>query len=210
MSTTNPFVIVVWGDSIAAGSKWPDQAQHAYNAVLCTGTTIRTINESTGGKPAAHARSEFDQRIAPHKPNLVVIQFGFNDLRYDGSRGNHPISSREEFASHLTHMARRCIDELGAQVLFSMNHEPRSVLVMPDGTPYTRVVAAYNQVTRRVAQELGTHLIDMWTATQAAGESRDHIVNEDGVHLSERGRCIYGALMANKFREVIRGTPGLS
>jgi lysophospholipase L1-like esterase len=200
---TEPFVIVVWADSIAAGSKWPDTAQHAFNAVLCTGTPIRMINESTGGMPAAVARTQFDQRIAPHKPNLVVIQFGFNDLRYDGTRGNHPISSAEEFAGHLTHMVGRCTKELGAQVLLAMNHEPRSVLVMPCGRPYPQVVAAYNNITRRVAQDLGTHLIDMWGLANDTGTHRDDIVNEDGVHLSGRGTSFYACAMSNKFRTIV-------
>ena len=200
-----PFVIVVWGDSIAAGSKWPDVSQHAFNAVLNTGTPIRTVNESSGGMPAAVARTQFDQRIAPHKPKLVVIQFGFNDLRYDGTRGNHPISNADEFAGHLTHMVGRCTKELGAQVLLSMNHEPRSVLILPCGRPYVQVVTAYNHVTRRVSQDLGVHLIDMWGATAAAGWSRDDVVNEDGVHLSARGTNFYGAVMAGKFRTIIHG-----
>lgn len=198
------FVIVVWGDSIAAGSKWPDIAQHAYNAVINTGVSVRIVNESTGGMPAAVARTQFDQRIAPHKPNLVVIQFGFNDLRYDGARGKLPISTPEEFAGHLTQMAHRCRTELGAQVLFAMNHEPRSALIMPCGRPYSQVVAAYNQITRQVAQDLGAHLIDMWRGTtDGAGCRRDDIINEDGVHLSARGTNVYATVMANQFRAII-------
>ncbi len=74
---------MVWGDSIAA-SGWPQQVEFIYNVALNTGRAVRVINSGVGGKPASHARNEFDTKVAQHKPEVVFIQFGFNDMRYDG------------------------------------------------------------------------------------------------------------------------------
>ena len=48
---------------------------------------------------AAQAREEFAASVLLHRPDVVIIQFGLNDLRFDGSRGHLPISTPEEFGA---------------------------------------------------------------------------------------------------------------
>jgi lysophospholipase L1-like esterase len=95
--------VVVWGDSIAA-SGWPQLMEHTFNSCCNTGVSIRVVNSGKGGNPAARAVREFNASVLAHRPAVVFIQFGFNDQRFDGSRGTRPISTPTEFRSHLAEM----------------------------------------------------------------------------------------------------------
>ena len=190
-------VIIVWGDSIAA-SGWPERLEQSYNVAHNTGTPIRVINQGVGGMPAARARHMFDERIAAHQPDLVVIQFGFNDVRYDGSRGDKPLSTAEEFEQHMMDMAKRCALDARAKVLLLANHRPMRANRMPSGNTYQQDIERYNAVTQRVAQVLGLAFMDMTEATTAAGADWRQIVNEDGVHLSPLGLHMYAAMVAGE------------
>lgn len=195
--TNQPYTVVVWGDSIAAGG-WPEITERQFNVALNTGRPIRVINEGVGGMPAARARGEFAQRVLPHAPDLVIIQFGFNDQRHDGSRGALPLSTPEEFADHLTAMTRQCRDEAGAAVLLVGNHRARSLLTMPSGLSYDETRAQYHAATRQVAQTLGVPFLDMEAELSRMPEARwTDFVTEDGVHLTPLGIRAYAAVMAS-------------
>ncbi|MCX5662914.1 MAG: SGNH/GDSL hydrolase family protein [Planctomycetota bacterium] len=202
----SPFVVVVWGDSIAAAG-WPAMAETTHNVSMNVGRSIKVINEAQGGMPAALARTQFDQRVARHSCDLVVIQFGFNDLRYDGSRDGLPLSTPEEFAGHLRDMATRCRTECSAKVLLLGNHRARRPHIMPTGKLYDHARAAYNQVTQSVASELGLPYIDMSQAILTPGISYSEYVNEDGVHLSPLGLHAYAAVVGSAIGQIVRGEP---
>lgn len=197
-----PYTVVVWGDSIAA-SGWPAHAEFSFNVALNTGRPIRIINQGVGGKPASHARNEFDQRIAPHKPDLVIIQFGFNDQRYDGSRGDKPLSTPAEFADHLRDMVTRC-RSLGAKVLVLGNHRAPRPQVLPSGLTYDEARIAYSQVARNVATTLAVPFIDMAEAIVFPGVPWHTMTNEDGVHLTETGKHAYACVVSSAIMKIMK------
>jgi len=203
MSET-PLTVVVWGDSIAAGSaelQWPALAERTCNLVLNTGQTVRVVNEGVGGKPASHARHEFEERVLAHKPALVFIQFGFNDLRYDGSRGDKPLSTPAEFEEHLRDMVRSCRELAGAKVVLFGNHRTQLNLTMPGGKSYDEMRVEYDVVVRRVAANLQVPYYDLSEELKVPGASWTELLADDGVHLSPLGYHAYGRFAAG----VIRG-----
>ncbi len=202
--TTNPspFIVVVWGDSIAA-QQWPEQAELAHNVALNTGRAIKVVNKGVGGLPAAAARGQFDTAVRPHQPNLVIIQFGFNDLRHDGTRGALPLSTPEEFEEHVTAMVAACRDQGGAQVLLYGNHRARRLTVLPTGRGYDETRALYNGCVKRVAEQMGVRFRDMAETFERAGVPYTEIVCEDGVHLSPFGVQAYAAVAAGDIMEII-------
>lgn len=204
MKEHSPYVVVVWGDSIAAAG-WPALAETTHNVSMNVGRAIKVINESQGGMPAAVARTQFEQRIAKHSCDLVVIQFGFNDLRYDGSRPGKPISTTEEFADHLRNMATRCRSECSAKVLFLGNHKARRPHILPGGVGYDQAREAYSQVTRAVARDLEAPFIDMSKAIITPGIPYSDYVNEDGVHLSPLGLHSYASVVGSAIGQILRG-----
>ena len=193
----NEFTVVVWGDSIPASgpNSWPETAEFIYNNLTNTGRSIKVINSSVGGKPAARARDEFEERVAKHSPDLVFIQFGFNDMRYDGKRDNQQISTIPEFGDHLRSMIEEC-EELGAKVVVLGNHRPATVLIMPDGKSHAQKTSEYNEAARQTALACKAAYFDISEQEVPGGSWRD-LVCDDCVHLSEFGRHIYGQFAAN-------------
>lgn len=202
MPETNPYNIVVWGDSIAA-SGWPELVERTFNVALNTGRPIKVTNKGVGGMSAAAARSQFDQAIAPHAPDLVIIQFGLNDQRHDGSRGALPLSTVDEFEEHLTEMVRACRDEIKAKVVVLGNHKTRRLHGMPTGLTYDETRARYSEAAKRAAKNMNVRYRDMAAAFEEAGEPHTAIVSEDGVHLSPFGLQAYAAVVADEVMRVI-------
>jgi lysophospholipase L1-like esterase len=202
-----PFTVVVWGDSIAAGTPthcWLNVAETACNQVVSTGRAVQFINEATGGMPAARARDQFEARVLRHTPDAVIIQFGFNDIRHDGSRGALPLSTPEEFQEHLTHMVARCRQETKARVILFGNHRTRVLLHMPTGETYEATRTRYNDIIRRVAEAAGVPYYDMSEELlQVPGTEWRDLVNEDGVHLSMEGDMAYGRFAASVISKLI-------
>ena len=200
---SNPYTVVVWGDSIGA-SGWGELMERGFNVALNTGRPIRVVNQSVGGKPASHARNEFDQRIKPIRPDLVIIQFGFNDMRHDGSRGALPLSTPEEFAEHLRFMVKCCHD-VGAKVLLAANHRTRRTTTLPTGLAYDESRVRYGLVTRAIAAELDVAFIDMAVATLIPDAPWHDLVVADGVHLSQHGLEAYAGAMATAVMRIMAG-----
>jgi lysophospholipase L1-like esterase len=196
----NTLKVVVWGDSIPASgpNSWPEVAEFVHNNIINSGRSIKVINSSVGGKPAARAKHEFEERVAQYQPDLVFIQFGFNDMRYDGKRGNKPISTVPEFGEHMREMIQDC-QELGAKVIVFGNHRPATVLTMPDGKAHAEKIMEYNEAAQQVALACKTTYYDMSKLEIPGGTWRD-LVCDDCVHLSEFGRNVYGQFAASKIQ----------
>ncbi|MCC7147301.1 MAG: SGNH/GDSL hydrolase family protein [Phycisphaeraceae bacterium] len=210
MGNPSVYNVVVWGDSIAAGNSehnWPAIAEHLFNTGMNTGRPVRMINQSFHGKPAAQARLEFPERVAKHNPDLVIIQLGFNDMRYDGARGHQPISTLAEFASHLTEMVQLCRTQTKAKVILLGNHRSRSALILPTGLPYDQARAQYNQVVRAVAQEQQTPFYDLANELTMPHADWMDFVCHDGVHLSPLGYIAYAHFVVNRLREILAVSP---
>jgi lysophospholipase L1-like esterase len=202
MEEKKPYVVVVWGDSIAA-SGWPQQAEFLFNVVLNTGRPIRVINAGAGGLAAAIAHGQFSETILPHQPNLEIMQFGLNDMRHDGSRGELPISTPKEFDEHLMAMVKLCRERAGARVIIFGNHQTRCFLSLPTGLKYDETRAHYNMLARKVAKKTDSTHYDMAEVLAAVGLRVEEVVGDDGVHLTPRGIQAYAQIAANAIMKVM-------
>ena len=203
---SKPYTIVVWGDSIAAqgSERWPERVDTYLKVVCHPGCETKVVNSAICGKPACHARNEFVDKVLKHEPDLVIIQFGFNDLRHDGSRDGLPLSTPDEFRRHIAELIHLCHTEAGADVLVFGNHKARSLLLMPTGITYDATRALYNEQARRAAAEAGARYVDMSSALMLDGVSWSSIVCDDGVHLSNLGVSLYSHVAMNEIADMIR------
>ena len=199
---TGPCTVLVWGDSIAA-SGWPQRAERIFNVALNVGRSIKVVNKGVGGLPAAVACGGFNDAVLPDRPEIVIIQFGLNDLRHDGSRGALPISTPDEFKRHLTAMVRMCLDRLNDTVILFGNHRTRPLLTMPTGLGYDETRAQYNEVTRHVARETGVSYCDIEGVMTAAGLYPEQVVAQDGIHLSPLGLEAYAQIAASELAKAV-------
>lgn len=130
-------------------------------------------------------------------PDLVLIQFGFNDIRYDGSRVDKPISTVQEFESHVSEMIALCRNEAKAAVVVLGNHRTRMNLILPSGLQYDKARIEYNRASRRAARKAGVPFHDMSEELMVPETRWSEYVCEDGVHLSPLGYHAYGRRVAN-------------
>lgn len=202
-----PITVVVWGDSIAAGTDgldWPSITERTYNVALNQGRPVRVINAAVGGMATGAAKEQFDSAIKANAPDIVIIQFGLNDLRYDGSRGPAPISTLAEYKDNLTEMVKRCRDEAKARVVLFGNHKTRVNLVMPSGRTYDEARAEYCSAMRQVALQNKVEFHDLSQELTLEGATWTDFLSVDGVHLSPLGFNAYGRFAANVIARTVR------
>jgi len=206
------YTVVVWGDSIAAGSpelQWPALAERACRVSCHPGVAVTVVNAGIGGMPASVAAGQYAERIAPHKPDLVIIQFGFNDVRWPGSQGPRPISTPAEFAASLTRMVAECRAG-GAEVVLFASHRPCVAMLLPDGYTYGEAVVRYNALVRRVAAITGTLCYDLAEEMIPPGHVWTELLSPDGVHLSPLGFHAYGRFAASVILRVVQRADALA
>jgi len=153
---------------------------------------------------AVEAKANFDKDVLSNIPDLVIIQFGLNDARYNGLRGNKPFSTLEEFEDHLNNMVGMCRTLASSDVIVVGNHATPSLLIMPDGLNYDEVRIRYNKAAERAAGKQGVRYCDMADAINAAGLKPREIVNEDCVHLSPLGLETYAQIAVNEIAAAMR------
>ena len=87
-----PLTLLAYGDSITEGANASKRTevspyQPSYSELIALGLEARYgckinyINTAVGGKKAAWGLEEAEERVAAHRPDLMVLAFGMNDGR---------------------------------------------------------------------------------------------------------------------------------
>jgi len=144
-----------------------------------------------GGNTAREGWARFENDVTPHRPRVVLIEFGGNDATPDPGRHLVP----DEFAERIGAMIARC-RELGAEpVLLTFSpvidrwHALWAADFFKEHGGQDRYIEDYRERTRTIAVREGLLLIDIDRALRAAmrrhGESSQ--IMADGVHLTPGG-----------------------
>lgn len=123
------------------------------------------VNSGVGGENTAEGLARIDEAVLDHQPNLVIIEFGLNDIRYEPEKTIEP----EGFAANLRTMHER-ITAIGAGVIFTT---PNPIInahhgYSKDTDYYDRwggcngAVIEYAGIVRDVAGELGAPVCDVY------------------------------------------------
>lgn len=196
--------VVVFGDSITAAKEVTDLAGHIFAAALSRGDDVRFVNASVAGRPAAIGAQRVESEVLAHRPDLVIVQFGFNDQRHDSVSGRcgKPISTPAEFAGHLQRIVAQIRAGGDAKVLIIGNHRPDSILILPTGKSYAETSQLYKAAARQVALDLGVHYLDMEAVFAASPHPHTAFVS-DTVHLSAKGHWYYAMALVNKVQAIL-------
>jgi len=206
LNNPRDITVVVFGDSITAPKELTEHLYFMFLVALNRGDNIRVVNASQGGRPAAAAVSQVGWRVLIHQPDVVIVQYGFNDVRHDeqsGARGK-PISTPGEFDRHLRGIVTQIREGSRAKVLIIANHKADQNLILPTGRGYDESRVLYNEVGKRVAAEMKTDHLDMEAAFAATPHPFTAFVS-DSVHLSPLGIRYYATTLANKLQEMLYG-----
>ncbi len=205
--------IVCFGDSVTQGVPHV-HVQDTFVKLLERRLTQRAaqvervacINSGVGGENTAEGLARFEPAVARHEPDLVIVEFGLNDIRFEPEKTIAP----DAFAENLRIIYRE-VTSLGARALFTTpNVIINAYHEYSKGTDYydrwggcNGAVIEYAEIVREVAAELGAPLCDVYRAfadkaleLEFAGACPDHadsrclgtfINMSDGVHPTALG-----------------------
>ena len=170
-------------------------------------SSIKVIGAGIGGHKVPNLEARLDKDVLAHKPNVVVIYIGINDVWHSTKGQGTEIGAYE---TGLQSLIKRCNDA-GARVVLAT---PSVIDEKTDGSnPLDKMLDEYSAVSRKVAMETGATLLDLRAAFMAnlkeyntANEPKG-ILTGDGVHLNDAGNRFVAVRMLEAVGEVAARKP---
>jgi lysophospholipase L1-like esterase len=187
-----------WADAIAAFATADTRDAQSGGVVFVGSSSIRlwtdlekryrsyaAINRGFGGSTLADCVRHMDRLVLPHKPRLVIIYAGDNDLA--GGR------SPEQVLLDFVELTARIQERLPkTQIVFvSIKPSPARVDLLD------RIREANTRIRNYVATKPYLQYIDVFTPMlDAQGKPRGELFGRDSLHLNEEGYALWHALIS--------------
>ncbi|MFT5241178.1 MAG: lysophospholipase L1-like esterase [Candidatus Promineifilaceae bacterium] len=190
--------IIFLGDSITAkGNDADGFVSTFFHVVRKEYLSAKVFNAGRGFDRLDDLRERYDKDVKAHRPTVVIIQIGINNIVDEGSESE----------------LRRKLWQLGLDDLVWRVKRDRAIPVLTTLTPSGEMLTgqeardnnmeAYNEIIKTVADENDCHLLDFRTPmlndikTNNPENKKFGILTTDGAHLNAKGNRI---LADNVFR----------
>ena len=188
--------IVFLGDSITQAGAAPGGYVTLVKETIAKNqpdAKIAVIGAGISGNKVPDLEKRLDKDVLSHKPTLVVIYIGINDVWHSQNGKGTP---KDVYEKGLRSLIER-IGDAGARVILCT---PSVIGEKADGSnPLDGMLAEYCDISRAVAKESGTQLLDLRKAFlkhleqhNKAGDEKG-ILTTDGVHLNPGGNQFVAA-----------------
>ena len=204
--------IVFLGDSITQQGAGPNGYVTLFREAIEKSrpdSGIKVIGAGVGGHKVPNLEARLDKDVLAHKPNVVVIYIGINDVWHSTSGQGTEIGLYE---SGLRSLVNRCT-EAGARVILAT---PSVINEKHDGSnPLDKMLDEYSAVSRKVAMETGATLLDLRAAFVSnlkeynTANEPTGILTGDGVHLNDAGNRFVAVRMLEAAGEAKTRIPAL-
>lgn len=204
--------IVFLGDSITQQGAGPNGYVTLFREAIEKSrpdSGIKVIGAGVGGHKVPNLEARLDKDVLAHKPNVVVIYIGINDVWHSTSGQGTEIGLYE---SGLRSLVNRCT-EAGARVILAT---PSVINEKHDGSnPLDKMLDEYSAVSRKVAMETGATLLDLRAAFVSnlkeynTANEPTGILTGDGVHLNDAGNRFVAVRMLEAAGEAKTRIPEL-
>lgn len=182
--------VVCFGDSITGvyyhtGGRraWCDMLGIALGKIYSR-AQVQMINAGISGHTTSQALARMDRDVLSHKPQLVVVMFGMNDVVR---------TTAEQFEANLRTIVCRCRESDAAVVLCTPNS------VYPNPTrPMTRL-AQFAQIAREVATDMSVRLADCFAAYEEIRQkdiTRWRLLMSETIHPGMNGHKLFAEVIA--------------
>ncbi|MBT7161127.1 MAG: SGNH/GDSL hydrolase family protein [Victivallales bacterium] len=195
--------VICFGSSITqAGGvpepqRWPTIVQAELNAWRPGAYSV--TNRGIGGNTTANLVDRFASDVQPLLPGVVVLQIGGNDAcLVPWAEGVQRVSVTE-FERNLRAL-QAAVAGRGGTMAFSTYHR--------FNTGHIESYKAYARMTRRVAAETGSPLIDLYRMMAEREIGLENFVTEDGIHLTANGNAQYAAMVLDGLKPVLEHLAG--
>ncbi|RLL52230.1 G-D-S-L family lipolytic protein [Mariprofundus sp. EBB-1] len=190
--------IIFLGDSITQSGLLPD----GYITRISKQITkqypkldIELIGAGINGHRVPHCLKRLDRDVLQHQPSIVVIYIGVNDVwHWQHNRG----TTAADFDAGLREIIAR-IQTIGAHTMLctpSLIGEQ-----LNGGNNYDNMLDHYAQISRDIAHETGSQLLDLrvafmtYLSTHNTHNAATGILTTDGVHLNKHGNQFLSRLI---------------
>lgn len=207
-TTEKSVTIVAFGDSTTALRSTVKQvyADRLPKLLEVCGISSVVINSGVGGSHTGHlednalhkqkhALDRFQTAVRDHHPQIVIIQFGWNDSWVD-TGGEEAASriSKEAYRENLNSMIDT-LHEDGAKVILMTPNRPRNTME----TWRVQRTESYVDAVRMLASKLEIPLVDVWAAYAAYDAVDDQSIDDllvDEVHPGDEGHALVARQLA--------------
>ena len=197
--------IVFLGDSITQQGAGPTGYVTVFREAIekaRPNSGIKVIGAGIGGHKVPDLEARLDKDVLSHKPNVVVIYIGINDVWHSKNGRGTPV---EKYDAGLRNLIKRCTDA-GARVILST---PSVIGEKHDGSnELDKMLSEYADISRKVAAETSTTLLDLHAAFMGylkeynvAGQEKG-VLTTDGVHLNDAGNRFVAVRMLESAGEL--------
>jgi lysophospholipase L1-like esterase len=197
--------IVFLGDSITQAGNAENGYVDLFRKAVSSkrpSSGIKIIGAGISGNKVPDLSARLDRDVLSHKPSVVVIYIGINDVWHSSQGKGTEIGAYE---SGLKDLISRC-NSTGARVILAT---PSVIGEKADGSnDMDKMLNEYAAVSRKVAAETSTTLLDLRSAfvnylkSYNMADEAQGILTSDGVHLSEEGNRFLAARMLEAVGEV--------
>lgn len=213
-----PGGIIMFGDSTTAerpGVVNKVYTQRVAETLQGVGSPLSVHNAGVPSNTTKNARDRLARDVLAYKPRIVVIQFGINDAAVDVWKQPPATGSRvplAEYEKNLRWMISALREQNVKLILMTTNptrwtSKLRELYGKPPYRPDDAdgfdapVLASYNQVVRKIAQELAVPLVDVHAAFLE--RVPDNLLL-DGMHPNDEGHRIIAERLVPVVREHLR------
>lgn len=148
---------------------------------------IKVVGAGIGGHKVPDLEARLDKDVLDHKPAVVVIYIGINDVWHSRNGKGTPA---DKYEAGLRSLIKRCADA-GARVILST---PSVIGEKHDGSnELDKMLSEYAAISRKVATDTETTLLDLNAAFLGylkeynVANQPQGVLTTDGVHLNEAG-----------------------
>ena len=186
--------VVCFGDSIT---------KRGYPELMAKELGVKVVNAGIAGHNSAQGLHRIKKDVLDHKPEVVVVFFGTNDIRVDSKK----FIPLKKYRENLEKIAKDC-REGGAKVIFCtpppINHEAyfqrhkKSDYDAHGGLE--QLLESYQKTVRDLGKELAIPVVDL------AGElpKQPQWMHKDGVHPSPKGNQIIADHITGAVRPLLK------
>lgn len=187
--------VVLIGDSLRR------HYQPAVAAALAGEAELRGPAENCGS--SRHVREMLQVWLSGHDPDIIHLNCGLHDLRYDPG-SSAPMVSPAEYADNLEHVFAALKSIGRGQIIWASSTpiDERRHQAARASRRYAADVEAYNAIARGVANRYGAEFNDLYSAVVEAGP--EALLKDDGVHFTEAGYRFLAHQVVSAIRPMLR------
>jgi lysophospholipase L1-like esterase len=193
--------LILFGDSfticpgLADGERWPRLVAAALAARFAGQVDLAVTESAVVGDTTRTALERMQKDVQFARPDVLAIQFGFNDSTYWKSNLGVPIVSLGAYRANLLEMIERARVFGTRRIVLVTNHRFAKRRYDINGKTPGENLDAYDETTRAVAAEAGCRLADVHAALKGLDPASYCIPAPDEFHVAASGAAVYAEVV---------------